>query len=151
MSIPFQITDALSGVDHVEATLDGEATSLPITAKPYALSIGEHSIDLKAADHAGNITVQHIVLNVVMSRDYLDEALNAAKDRGFISNHGVLNSLLAKVNRIQQETDRAKIVNGLNALENEVSAQAGKQIEAAFAKHLLEDLAYLKNQASTQP
>ncbi|WP_248923847.1 OmpL47-type beta-barrel domain-containing protein [Paenibacillus hamazuiensis] len=151
VSIPFQITDALSGVDRMEATLDGKAASLPITAAPYTLSIGEHSIDVKAVDHAGNVTVQHTILNVVMNRDYLDEALKAARDQGLISNHGVLNSLLAKVSRIQMETDTKKIVNGLNALENEVSAQAGKQIDATFAQHLLADLAYLKNQAGTQP
>jgi fibronectin type 3 domain-containing protein len=151
VNLPFHLKDALSGVDQVEATLDGKAVSLPITAKPYELSIGEHSIAITASDHAGNVTVQHYVLSVVMDRDYLDEALQAANDQGLISNHGVLNSLLAKVNHIQKESDETKIINALNALENELFAQAGKQIDATFAQHLLADLAYLKKQVSKQP
>ncbi|WP_144029121.1 OmpL47-type beta-barrel domain-containing protein [Paenibacillus rigui] len=149
VSIPFEITDALSGVDQVEATLDGTAVSLPINTNPYELSIGEHSIKIKATDYAGNVTVEQYVLTIVMDRDHLDEALHAGYDQGFISNRGILNSLLAKVHTIQKERDVAKTIHELNALENELSALAGKQMDAKFAQYLLGDVAYLKQAAST--
>ncbi|WP_156889591.1 OmpL47-type beta-barrel domain-containing protein [Paenibacillus harenae] len=148
VSFPFAATDTLSGIDQVDATLDGEEVSLPVTAEPYALSIGEHTIVITAADHAGNVSVQQYVFEVIMDRGYLDEALRGAYDQGKISNQGILNSLLAKVTLIQNETDATKIVSALHALENEMSAQAGKQLDSDFALNLLADLVYLKEQAS---
>ncbi|CAG7654996.1 OmpL47-type beta-barrel domain-containing protein [Paenibacillus allorhizosphaerae] len=150
VNIRLDITDALSGVDQVKATLDGKDVNLPITAAPFALSIGDHAIGITATDRAGNVTQRQYVLKVVMTRDYLDEALRSAHDQGLISNQGVLNSLLAKVNQIQKETNPTKLINALNALENEVSAQAGKHMDAAFAQHMLADLAYLKQQVNVQ-
>ncbi|WP_284645968.1 OmpL47-type beta-barrel domain-containing protein [Paenibacillus silviterrae] len=146
--IPFDITDSLSGVSQVEATLDGAAFSLPVSVEPYTLPIGEHAIVIRAADHAGNVTVKEFTLAVVMDRNQLDEALQLANARGKIKNPGVLNSLSVKVNQIQNEGNQAQLVNALKALENEVSAQAGKHIDADFAKQLLADLAYLKKEAS---
>ncbi|GAA4860244.1 hypothetical protein GCM10023310_44360 [Paenibacillus vulneris] len=151
VNIRLDITDALSGVDQVKATLDGKEVSLPITAAPYELSIGDHAMTVTATDHAGNVTVQHGVLKVVVNRGYLDKALQSAYDQGLIANKGILNSLLAKVNRIHSETDPAKIINALNSLENELKAQAGKHIDAAFAQHLLSDIDYLISQAKDQP
>jgi len=142
--IPFDITDALSGVRFASAALDGTGVSLPVEASPYALSTGEHTITITATDFAGNVTERQFVLRVETSIVSLDDALQAAYDRDWISNEGILNSLLAKASGLSLETDASNVRNALNALEREVSALAGKQLHAAFAEHFLEDLAVLK-------
>ncbi|WP_199613965.1 OmpL47-type beta-barrel domain-containing protein [Paenibacillus alkalitolerans] len=146
VNIPFVITDSLSGVDKVEATLDGSVASVPLTADPYSLPIGDHPIVVTATDNAGNVTVRHYVLKVTMDHGYLDEALRLAYGKGWITNEGVLDSLLDKVQHLQNQSDSKEIINALNALEKEVSALAGRQIDKAFAGHLLADIAYLKEQ-----
>ncbi|WP_202914535.1 OmpL47-type beta-barrel domain-containing protein [Paenibacillus antri] len=142
--IPFDITDALSGLTDTKAMLDGTEVGLPIEAAPYALSVGDHEIAIIATDAAGNVTERQFVLKVETDISLLDEALQAAYEQGWISNRGVLNSLLAKAAGLQDEDDAEKLRNGLNALEREVSALAGKQLDATFAEHFLTDLGGLK-------
>ncbi|NOU71977.1 carbohydrate-binding protein [Paenibacillus sp. LMG 31458] len=149
VNIPFVINDALSGVAGTEVKLDGAVVNQPIAAAPLSLAIGDHPIIVTAKDNAGNITVQQYVLKVTMDIHHLDEVLQAASSQGWITNHGILNSLLAKVDAVQnQQSDSTNVLNGLNALEHEVQAQSGKKINAEFADLLLSDIAYLMNQIS---
>ncbi|TCN27512.1 discoidin domain-containing protein [Mesobacillus foraminis] len=68
----------------------------------------------------------------------LDEKIETAYEQGFISNQGIWNSLLAKVDYIQKNQDnREKVLNGFKALENEVHAQSGKKIKREFAEPFL--------------
>nr|WP_243735151.1 pectinesterase [Paenibacillus turpanensis] len=146
LSLPFQITDSLSGVAKVEASLNGGAAELPLTVNPYTLSIGDHRIVITAQDHAGNVTVYESVLHVTMDRAHLDKALQMASDNGWISNHGVYNSLRAKVKQVQNANREEQARNALIALEHEVTAQSGKHIDQTFAQHLLSDLGFLIDQ-----
>ena len=62
-----------------------------------------------------------------------------ASEMGHITNKGVANSLLAKLDAAQASLDRGNTsaaVNQLNAFINEVNAQAGKKIDAEHAGHL---------------
>lgn len=142
--LQFDITDELSGIDEVTITWNGTDTSLPIELLPYSLPVGDHEMVVTASDLAGNVTETSLTLQIRTEIDLLDEALEAAYEQGWIFNHGVLNSLLAKVNKLQTEADAKKIRNAWNALEKEVSALAGKQIDAKFAEQLLLDLEYVK-------
>ncbi|HZG86924.1 OmpL47-type beta-barrel domain-containing protein [Paenibacillus sp.] len=144
-SLSFLVTDALSGPAGATAALDGTEVALPIAIEPYALPLGEHEIVVVAADVAGNAAERRFALTVTTDAEALDEALLAAFERGWIANEGVLNSLLAKAERAR-DGGAAERSRALEALENEAAALAGKQLDAAFAAHLLEDLAYLKRQ-----
>ncbi|CAM4137677.1 hypothetical protein PAAL109150_12135 [Paenibacillus alkaliterrae] len=82
----------------------------------------------------------------MMDADHLDETLNYAWQQGWITNRGIFNSLMAKVDPIQRNQDDSRqVLNGLNALEHEVRALSGKKISAAFAELLLSQVLYLNN------
>jgi hypothetical protein len=146
VNVPITITDALSGLAGAQVTLDGNTVDQNITVAPFSLVLGDHDIAIRAEDLAGHVTEQHYVLSVQMDIDHLDEAVQYAAGNGWITNHGITNSLLSKIGNIQKHADDAnQILNGLNALENEVQAQSGNKIDASFARMLLADIAYLRN------
>ena len=71
----------------------------------------------------------------------LHHCVGHAYDMGHITNKGVANSLLAKLDAAQAALDRGQpgvAVNLLHAFINEVNAQAGKHIVADHAGHLVE-------------
>jgi len=75
----------------------------------------------------------------------LDEELQLAFTQGLISNKGILNSLLSKVENIQKnQKDKEKALNVLQALENQVEAQTGKHIDEQYAKLLGEIIIEIK-------
>lgn len=143
--IGFEITDGLSGINGYSIELDGVAVKNPFKLAPLSLSAGEHSIVVKAADAAGNETVKEFILNVVVNAGSLDDILNAGWENGSIKNDGILTSLLAKARQVERGQENGQLFqNMLTALEQEVRAQSGKQVDAAFASLLLDDIAFLK-------
>ncbi|WP_217635227.1 hypothetical protein [Paenibacillus sp. yr247] len=56
LSLPVQITDALSGISNSTVQLDKTITDNPIKAAPAALAIGNHGIEITGTDLAGNVT-----------------------------------------------------------------------------------------------
>lgn len=144
VNIPFTVTDSLSGVASAAATLDGEAVALPVLADPLTFAVGDHSLVVTAADHAGNITVRTFTLHMVMDEEHLDDMLRYAADQGWIPHHGILNSLMSKVEHIRNKLERGQDKRQLyQAFINEVKAQTGKKIDADFAGKLLADIEYL--------
>lgn len=95
---------------------------------------------------AGSIGKSHIVkFKVVTDIDHLDELVKYGQEKGWITNNGILNSLLAKIDHLQKHQGNSKqLLNGLNALEHEVKAQADKHMTIDFANQLLENISYLK-------
>ncbi|GHH97490.1 discoidin domain-containing protein [Neobacillus kokaensis] len=76
--------------------------------------------------------------------DGLDENLKIAFNLGLITNKGILNSLLAKVDQLQKASGDEKLIqNGLTALVNEIQAQSGKHLDKNYAALLLEIIAEL--------
>ena len=85
--------------------------------------------DAMTCDHTGTTIVS------------LQDCVRHAYDMGHITNRGVANSLLAKLDAAQAALDRGQpsvAVNLLHAFINEVHAQAGKHIVADHAPHLVE-------------
>ncbi|MFJ7727439.1 beta-N-acetylglucosaminidase domain-containing protein [Neobacillus sp. NPDC097160] len=77
----------------------------------------------------------------------LDEDIKTAYEQGLIKNHGILKSLLAKADHIQKhQADKQKVLDGLNALGNQVKAQSGKKISQEYAEELLIMIEELKNE-----
>ncbi|MEH7011807.1 beta-N-acetylglucosaminidase domain-containing protein [Neobacillus niacini] len=78
--------------------------------------------------------------------DRLDEELKTAYEQGFITNQGILNSLLAKVDTIQKhQGNKKEVLNVLKALGNQVEAQSGKKINPEYAEKFLRIIEELKN------
>lgn len=64
-----------------------------------------------------------------------------ASNMGVITNAGIVQSLLAKLDAAQAAVDRSApetAVNALQAFVNEVRAQSGKGIDAAHAQHMIQ-------------
>ncbi|WP_232381012.1 OmpL47-type beta-barrel domain-containing protein [Paenibacillus tianjinensis] len=134
LNYPIVASDATSGVDSVSVTWDGKPSPQLITAAPLSLSLGVHSIVVKASDKAGNsVTVtRHITLYMEIA--HLDSLFQTGSDNGFITKPVLLNSLLAKVKQVQAAgNDAKKTSNALKALSNEVRAQTGKGLESGYA------------------
>jgi hyaluronate lyase len=95
---------------------------------------------------SGSIGKIHVAsFKVVTDIDHLDELVKFANEKGWITNKGIANSLLAKISNVQKHhSEEKQLINGLNSLKNEVEAQSGKHITREFAEYLLENIAYLK-------
>ncbi|MGG1554425.1 S-layer homology domain-containing protein [Paenibacillus ferrarius] len=63
-TINADVTDALAGVDKVEATLDGGAVTLPIATSSAELPSGSHTFNVKATDKVGNAAEKTIHFTV---------------------------------------------------------------------------------------
>jgi hypothetical protein len=85
---------------------------------------------------ADNLTCDHMGTTIASLRD----CVKHAHDMGHITNKGVANSLLAKLDASQAALDRdqsSTAIRLLNTFINEVNAQAGKHIAAKHAGHLV--------------
>ncbi|WP_080837697.1 Ig-like domain-containing protein [Cohnella massiliensis] len=140
IQVSVSLADALSGIASGNATLDGEAVALAFVLEPMELSIGSHTIAAEALDHAGNEAVGQYVLEVQMDLSQLKSVLKYAGQMGWIRNRLVLHSLLAMADYLMRQTDRRKLLIGLKALENMVRALSGRQIDAAFADRMIEEI-----------
>ncbi|WP_052737705.1 polysaccharide lyase family 8 super-sandwich domain-containing protein [Bacillus sp. SA1-12] len=142
VNLDFEISDSFSVISRNEFKLDGVKVSHPIKIEPFSLSIGDHTIEVTATDRAGNVTNETYKVKVTMDIDHLDEAINYASEKKWITNKGIVTSLLAKINNIQN--DDKQTLDGLYALENEVRAQSGIKVNTTFSNMLLVDISYLK-------
>lgn len=124
--VSVNVYDPLSGVARTDIFFDGKAQTNLFAFEPLTLSVGDHRLTVRSTDAAGNEIENVYVIHIVIDEEHLDELLRKAAEMGFIDNHGDLNSLLAKEN--------------LGALKNEVLAQKGKHIDAAFVDMLLTDI-----------
>jgi hypothetical protein len=56
-------------------------------------------------------------------------------EKGWITNKGITNSLLAKIANVQKhQSDEKQLIKGLNPLQNEGEGQSGKHITHEFAE-----------------
>ncbi len=100
---------------------------LAVVAALLLLAAPAFAADGMTCDHNG-ATIQS-----------LHDCVMHAFDMGHITNKGVANSLMAKLDAAQASLDRGNTsaaVNQLHAFINEVNAQAGKKIDAEHAGHL---------------
>jgi lysophospholipase L1-like esterase len=140
----------VSGIDKIEVIFNGKnVTGSVINVDSLALSAGQYPIVVTAYDKAGNKSEKTFILNVTMDIDNLDELITVGATKGLIDNKGVTNSLLAKVGKIQQDKNvQERLRNSINAMQQEVTAQYGKHIDAGFAKLILEDLKLVESQVA---
>lgn len=143
-----QVTDDDSGVKEVVSTLDGKPTDFPVNVPPVQLSVGDHTLHIRAIDNAGNVSEADFTLRVTIDLTHFADLILdwAQKNTG----HQFSQSLLAKVDSVLKSAENTKdpqqkraIVNVLNALSHEIEAQSGKKLPEDFAGLLLQDIQYL--------
>ena len=85
-------------------------------------------------------TEAHTCSHDMNTIESLHHCVNHALEMGHITNAGVANALLAKLNGAQAALDRgqpAVAVNKLNAFINQVQAQSGVHIDPMHAEHMI--------------
>lgn len=163
IAIRIAVTDSGLGLSQAEAYLDGKAITFTEDIEPLSLPLGVHTLQVTAVDRAGNEASRVLTFGVTMDAEHLADALVYARDRGWITDDGILESLLAKVDRLVKLTGMEKETgiekeSGIEkdkdkdkdkgkgtppvwqALEQELEAQSGIHIAEEFARLLTEEL-----------
>jgi 2',3'-cyclic-nucleotide 2'-phosphodiesterase (5'-nucleotidase family)/endonuclease YncB( thermonuclease family)/DNA/RNA endonuclease YhcR with UshA esterase domain len=137
--------DSFSGLQELIVTFDGNPSGAEITAAPLTLGPGSHRIDATAKDRAGNVSIKTITVEVIIDSNHLDELLNKGLELKLISDKGMRDGLMAKVEAAQAAVNDKTRSNILNALLNQIKAQSGKKIEKGFADLLIGDISRIQN------
>jgi hypothetical protein len=108
-----EASDSFSGVQELIVTFDGNPASTDIAMAPFTLALGNHRIDVTAKDRAGNVVRRTIPVEVIIDTDHLDELLNKGSELKLISDGGIYNALMAKVEAAQGAADKKQQVISL--------------------------------------
>jgi hypothetical protein len=127
------VKDNGGGIENITVTLDGKSIDNPFIIEPLSLAIGKHTIGVTVVDRKGNETAKEFTLTITIDTDHLDDVIRVAGEKGLISNKGIQQSLLSSI-------------SNLKVLEKKVRTQTDKHIDEEFAKLLLSDIDYLKEQ-----
>lgn len=139
-------TDALSGIATNSGKLDGNTVSNGQAVDLFSLSLGQHTLVVKAADKSGNSAQASVTFNVVATIDSLMAATQRAYSAGGISKPGIYASLGTKLQSAQtalQSGDLSTARASLNAYLNELAAQRGKAISQLAYNLLSTDANYV--------
>ncbi|MDC3835368.1 hypothetical protein KGZ14_32275, partial [Pseudomonas aeruginosa] len=117
--------------------------------EPLTLTAGPHILRITAEDAAGNITVREYPFEVAVDLEQLDDIVRAGEEKGWIDNHGITQSLLAKIANLQQHSPGSVAAeDAITSLENAIKAQQGKHLDFGFAELLLGDIDYIRSGSS---
>jgi hypothetical protein len=142
LTLDFGADDAISGVESVVADLDGEPVVDDQVIDLFTLALGDHTLTVTATDYAGNSATASVTFTVIATIQSTIADTQRAYDEGWIDNHGILNSLLRKLNNAQAALDLGDVeeaIDLLGAYINELEAQSGKHITAEAAALLIAD------------
>ncbi|WP_199624191.1 lamin tail domain-containing protein [Paenibacillus alkalitolerans] len=156
------VTDALAGVDQVEASLDGRTISLPYEASSASLPSGNHVLQIEAKDKVGNVSRKTVAfttpeehpdkpelvtpkqgakgvtagaeLTVTVS-DPTNDEMNVSFYRGFKYNAATLDAFAGFENAVDREPPLTMIPEGETAFDEE----AYRKIGAADGGYLVTD------------
>lgn len=79
-TIDANVTDALAGVDKVEALLDDQAVTLPMATSSAQLPSGKHVFNVKATDKVGN--VKEVTVNFEVPNEMPDTPVQVGPGQG---------------------------------------------------------------------
>lgn len=137
LTIQVNVSDTVSGLNPSSTviTLDGNPIQQGAVIQLYTLPLGAHTLNITAADMAGNSRSVAVPFTTETSIASLQALIAKFKANGSIDNGGIANSLEQKLGN-----------SNLNSFINEVEAQSGKHISAAAAAILLRDANKLNSQ-----
>ncbi len=147
-NITWSASDSGSGVASQSGTLDNAPVTNGQTIDLFFLSLGPHTVTVRATDVAGNSATASVTFNVVTNID----SLIAEKERvcllGWINDPNVCKSLDAKLTEaknaiLRGQTNTAK--SKLNDFISELNAQLGKAVNQQAYDLLKADALYVIN------
>lgn len=124
------VSDEDSGIDvqSLIVTLNDQPAAPGEELILYTLPLGSHTLTASVRDLAGNESFASVVFTTEASIDSLSQLVARFQAEGEIGNHGIANSLQAKLRNEQ-----------LRPFIQQVQAQAGKHISETAAQYLLRD------------
>lgn len=122
--------DATSGV--------ASTTCADITGTGLDLGLGTHADTATATDNAGNVGTGTTTFSVEASLDDLEALV-----RQWVDQHGVQNSLIAKLEAAKNAANSHAYDGALQAFVNELEAQSGKDLTKDKADTLMKLTKYL--------
>jgi 2',3'-cyclic-nucleotide 2'-phosphodiesterase (5'-nucleotidase family) len=137
---------APSGVKSIQAVLDSTPVVSGQKIDLLTLALGNHTLTVTAMDYYGNATTQSVTFSVIATVSSLKATVNRLYTEGKITNAGIRNSLLDKLNTAQVYLNKGNTKaaqNTLQAFINAVQAQKGKAITTAAADLLITDAKYV--------
>lgn len=128
--LSWNATDELSGIDSTKTTtlLDGSEVEQGEEVPLYMLSLGTHTFTVSVSDKAGHVQQSNITFSTYTDLESLKNLVNLFREKSWIDNAGIANSLIGKLEHGQVE-----------AFLHQVEAQSGKHITAEAAAYLLRD------------
>jgi hypothetical protein len=154
ITLNYSAADTGCGVGSVTATMDGNPTlsdghSLASGQTINLLTemiLGTHTFTVTAADNVGGTNSVPVTFSIIVTPDSIINDVNQFLQSGAIKNHGIANSLLAKLNAASRARSRGQCsvaANLYQAFINELSAQGGKGVDATAAAIMIGDAQYL--------
>ncbi|MBT2288818.1 hypothetical protein J7E73_06630 [Paenibacillus albidus] len=128
LTLLWTAVDAMSGVDSgkTAARLDDQAVEPGTPVPLYTLNPGSHNFAVTVSDGAGNTRESTVTFSTYADVSSLKALVNLFREKSWIDNHGIANSLIMKLDKGQVE-----------AFLHQVQAQSGKHIQAEAASYLL--------------
>ncbi|MNY64160.1 hypothetical protein D3C86_2012320 [compost metagenome] len=105
----------------------------------YTLDLGSHTLAVSASDGAGNTQERTVTFSTYADVHSLKALVSLFRQKSWIDNHGIANSLSTKLDHGQVE-----------AFIHQVQAQNGKHIQSEAASYLLRDANDILGRAATQ-
>ncbi len=115
------------------------------------LTVGSHSFSIESVDHVDNHGTTSVAFSIVVTAQSIEDDVAAFLAMHQIKNHGIANSLLAKLEAAAAARARGQCpvaANHYDAFIHELNAQAGKGIDAAAGAIMIEDAQYLNRPLS---
>ncbi len=129
--------DSGSGLAQLKVTLNGKPAEAALKIAPFQLKEETHTVVVEAADHAGNTASRSFTIEVRMDLAHADELLQYGLESGKVD-ASIFKSLSEKVANAQKAPNANSRAGMLKALTNELRAQSGKKVDAAFAARMIE-------------
>lgn len=136
------VTDEMSGVYDVDMTVDGSPIEAGAELDLLKLSLGEHTLSIRAEDTAGNVSETSVTFAVEATIATLRGTVERFVADGRIADEGLGDRLLNKLDAADEAEaagNNQRAANHLNTFSREVEAQSGRQIQAAAADLLVAD------------
>jgi hypothetical protein len=144
LTLDFTVTDDISGVKSVVATLDGTTAINGQVVKLYLYPAGSsHTFAVAAMDKAYNTSSASVTFTVNATVTSMKTVLGKLYSDGGITSADVYQGLLDKLTASEKSKKLDTTTNILNAFINQVEAQRGKAITSEAADLLLADVRYV--------
>jgi hypothetical protein len=145
VTVSFSATDSMSGLQSVSAALDGAALQNSQSILLLTQTLGAHTIEVFASDHAGHPARQSVSFRIVASIDSLIASVNIYALQGKID-ASKQRGLLAKLNDAEVALDRGNTSAAsakLREFRNQCNALSGRDLSVDAAAVLIADTDYV--------